>query len=238
MAPLIPDSTTDARLAGLERFIESYLGPRRPEYGATEADVGSVAMPAPLQRFFRFAGRWPGHNPLTPYVNRFCIQDTLAGIVGKAYAPALREMDGRVVFVWENQGVWVAATERAGDDPPVWISEDCSHREARQVWRQLDNPLSHFLVSFALQELLHGSHVVAVAPAALEVFQQAGMPVVPAWIRGEYAWDIDRPSYYLAGGRFLVRRALDEDNGDDWYACIDPAGAGVLKALGLPSDIE
>jgi len=237
MEPLIPDTITDARMTGLERLLERYLGPRRPEFGATDVEVRSIEMPAPLQRFFRFAGRWPGHNPQAPFANRFCVQDMLAGIAAKEYAPALRLMDNRLVFVWENQGVWVAATERAGVDPPVWITEECSHRETRQVWRQLEQPLSHFLVSFVLQEVMFGSERVAVAPGALEKFETAGLSVEPVWIRGEYAWDIDRPSYFLVGERFLVRRALDEADGDDWYGCKDAAGADVLTSLGLPAEI-
>ena len=237
MEPLIPDSTTDARMSGLERFLERYLGPRRPEFGTPDDEVRSVEMPRPLQRFFRFAGRWPGHNPQTPFANRFCVQDTLAGIVGREYAPAMQVMDDRLVFVWENQGVWVAATERAGVDPPVWITEECSHRETRRVWRRLDNPLSHFLVSFVLQEVMFGSELVAVASGALEKFAEAGLSVEPVWVRGEYAWDIDRPSYFLVGDRFFVRRAPDEADGDDWYGCKDAAGADALASLGLPAAI-
>jgi hypothetical protein len=238
MEPLIPDSTTDARMASLERFLERYLGPRRPEYGASENEVRSIQMPASLQRLFRFAGRWPGQTSWTPYANRFCVQDVLGAIIPKEYAPALQLMDNRLVFVWENQGVWVAATEPAGVDPPVWITEKCSHREARQIWRQLEKPLSHFLVSFVLQEVLFSSAIVAVAPGALETFAEAGLPGEPVWIRGEYAWEIDRPSYFLVGERFLVRRAPGEDCGDDWYGCEDAAGTDVLTSLGLPAQIQ
>ena len=165
MKPLIPDSTTDARMTGLELFLERYLGARRPEFGASDDEVRSIEMPAALGRFFKFAGRWPGHNPQTPFVNRFCMQDMLCGIVGRGYAPALQVMDDRLVFVWENQGVWVAATEQADADPPVWISENCSHREAVKEWRQLEKPLSHFLVSFVLQEVMFGSEILEIGRA-------------------------------------------------------------------------
>jgi hypothetical protein len=123
MEPLIGDSTVDARMSGLEHFLQRYLGPRRPEFGASADEVRSIEMPDPLQRFFSFAGRWPGHNPQTPFVNRFCMQDMLCAIAENQGAPTLQYLDNRLVFVWENQGVWVAATKRAGDDPPVWITE-------------------------------------------------------------------------------------------------------------------
>lgn len=237
MEQLIPDSGTDARMSGLEKFLERYLGPRRPDFGATEDEIRSIEMPHPLQRFFRFAGRWPGHDPRTPFANRFCMQDKLAGFSKKEYAPTLEIMDSLLVFVWENQGVWVAATERVGMDPPVWISEECSHRESRQIWRELDNPLSHFLVSFVLQEVMFGSELLAAAPGAMSKFENSGLAIEPVWIRGEYAWDIDRPSFYLVGDRFLVRCAPLEADGDEWYGCKDVAGADILTSLGLPTAI-
>lgn len=237
MEPIIPDTTTDARMAALEQFLQRYLGPRRPEFGTPEDDVQSIEMPAPLRRFFRFAGRWPGHNPRTPYANRFCMQDSLCAIREKEYAPALQLMDNLLVFVWENQGVWVAATERTGIDAPVWISENCSHRNAVKEWRRLEKPLSHFLVSFVLQEVMFGSEILAVAPGALARFEEAGVKTEPVWISGEYTWGIDRPSYFLAGEHFLVRCASDEADGDDWYGCNSSTGAQMLTSLGLPTQI-
>ncbi len=237
MAQIIPDTNTDARMAALERFLQRYLGPRRPEFGTPEDELQTIEMPTPLLRFFRFAGRWPGHNPRTPYANRFCMQDTLCALRKNEYAPTLQLMDNLLVFVWENQGVWVAATERAGADPPVWISENCSHREAVKEWRKLEKPLSHFLVSFVLQEVMFGSKLLAVAPGALAKFEESGVKIEPVWINGEYACDIDRPSYFLAGESFLVRRAPDEADGDDWYGCKDSTGAELLQSLGLPTQI-
>jgi hypothetical protein len=162
----------------------------------------------------------------------------LGAIRRKEYAPTLQLMDNLLVFVWENQGVWVAATERAGADPPVWISENCSHREPVKQWRQLEKPLSHFLVSFVLQELMFGSEILGVAPRALAKFEEAGVKTAPVWINGEYAWDTYRPSYFLAGESFLVRRAPDEADGDDWYGCNSSAGAELLTSLGLPRQIS
>jgi hypothetical protein len=47
--------------------------------------------------------------------------------------------------------------------------------------------LSHFLVSFVLQELMFGSELLAAAPGVLETLEGAGLPVEPVWIKGEYA---------------------------------------------------
>jgi hypothetical protein len=237
MKPIIPDTNTDARMTALEQFLQRYLGPRRREFGETENEIQSVEMPDPLRRFFKFAGRWPGHNPSTPYANRFCMQDKLCAIRKKEYALELQLMDNLLVFVWENQGVWWAATERTGEDPPVWISENCSHRNPVREWRRLEKPLSHFLVSFVLQELMFGSEILSVAPGALERFEESGVKVEPVWIDGEYAWDFDRPSYFLADQRFLVRRAPNEADSDDWYGCNSSADGELLTSLGLPSHI-
>lgn len=170
-------------------------------------------------------------------MNRFCMQDNLCAITKNQWAPVLETMDGRLVFVRENQDVWVAATEHAGDDPPIWVTEQCSHRNEQPVWRQLEKPLSHFLVSFVLQEVLFGSEFLSTFPNALEMFEQAELSVEPLWVRGEYACDIDRPSYFLVGERLLVRRAPKEANGEDWYACNGEMGARMLQSLGLPTSM-
>ncbi|MBV9561032.1 MAG: hypothetical protein JOY90_11325 [Bradyrhizobium sp.] len=101
MEALIDDSTADARMSGLERFLQRHLGPRQPEFGA---------------------------------------------------------------------------------------SKDRSRT---------------FLVGFVL--LLFGSELLAAAGGALKRFEMRGCRT--GVDQGEYAWEIDRPSYFRGGGRFLVRRA-------------------------------
>ena len=234
MEPFIPDSTTDDRMSGLERLLQRYLGPRQPEFGATEDQIRSIEMPEPLQRFFRFAGRWPSQ---TSRVNRFCNQDDLGAITETEFSPKLQYMDDRLAFVWENQGVWVAATDPTGVDPPVWIAEDYDHK-TEPTWWKIGNPLSHFLVSFVLQELLFGSEFVAVAPGAMRKFEQAGLPIEPVWIKGEYAWNYGCLSYFFVGEQFLVRRSSDKADGKDWYACRNRKGAELLTSLGLPTSIR
>jgi hypothetical protein len=85
---------------------------------------------------------------------------------------------------------------------------------------------------------MFGCELLAVAPGAMGKFEKAGLPVEPVWIRGGYAWGINRPSYFLVGEQFLVRQAPGEADGDDWYGCRDPMGADLLKSLGLPTAIR
>jgi hypothetical protein len=92
-------------------------------------------------------------------------------------------------------------------------------------------------VSFVLQELMFGSEILAVAPGAVEKFEKAGLSVELVWKRGEYAYGIDRPSYFLADEHFLVRRAPNEADGDDWYGCNTSTGGELLTSLGLPKQI-
>ncbi len=55
------------------------------------------------------------------------------------------------------------------------------------------------------------------------------------WLNGEYAWGIERSSFFLVGERFLVRRWPELADDDDWYGCKDAAGAAVLSSIGLPT---
>jgi hypothetical protein len=55
-------ATADERMAELERFIEWWYGPRKPEYGTPADEL--YDLPAPLRRFYAFAGRWPSPDPV------------------------------------------------------------------------------------------------------------------------------------------------------------------------------
>jgi hypothetical protein len=79
--------------------------------------------------------------------------------------------------------------------------------------------------------------VPALAESARRISPRAACQLSRCGSGREYAWDIDRPSYFL-GERFLVRRAPDEADGEDWYGCKDGVGAGVLTSLGLPTQIR
>ena len=232
----IPNTSADARLTGLELFLERWLGPRRAEYGEPPERLAKMELPDPLRRFYAFAGRWPPASP--PYsANCFCVQDRFLPLDPHPWGNVYRS-GPYLVFVAENQGVWHVATLPSGEDPSVWISEDCSHRTSSPTWRRLENPLSHFLVTFVLQEIVFSSRLVACCEDALSAFASAGCVIEPIWLNGEFAWPDVRHSYFLVDRRILLNRptgniALD----DQWYGSNDPAAVEFVERLGLPSKI-
>ncbi len=236
MTRQIPDTTADARLTGLELFLESWLGPRRPEYGESAENLAKMELPGSLHRFYAFAGRWPPAFP--PYcANRFHVQDRFLPLDPHPWGNVHRS-GPYLVFAAENQGVWQVATLPTGEDPKVWISENCSHRTPNPTWRTLEDPLSHFLVTFVLQETMFSSKFLACREGALSVFATAGLEVEPVWLNAEFAWPGFQHSYFLVDGRILLRRdtgdvALD----DQWYGFNDPAAAEFVERLKLPSTI-
>jgi hypothetical protein len=233
----IPDTTADTRLTYLERFLEFWLGPHRPEYGEPAENLAKLELPGSLRRFYAFAGRWP--PSFHPYcANRFHVQDRFLPLDPGPWGNVYRS-GPYLVFVAENQGVWKVATLPEGNDPSVWVSEDCSHRTSSPTWRTLENPLSHFLVTFVLQETIFGSEFLACHENALSAFANAGCAVEPIWLDAEFVYPDLRHSYFLVDRRILLRRdtgdvALD----DQWYGFNDPAAAEFVEKLELPSKIR
>src|SRR5262245_43947607 len=80
----------------LERFIEFWCGPRRPEYGEPPEALQKLPLPDPLRRLYAFAGRWPPINKDYHYVGHiFGAQDALVALDKLQYLD-----DGKVVFLW------------------------------------------------------------------------------------------------------------------------------------------
>ena len=227
----IQNTSTDARLTGLEQFLEFWLGPRHPEYGEPADSLSKIELPDPLRRFYAFAGRWPPAFP--PYcMNRFGKQDRFLPLEPGPHG-SVRRSGAYIVFLAENEGGWAAATLPSGNDPDVWVSEDDSTPVA--TWRRLTNPLSHFLVTFVLQELMFGSDFGDCHEEALAVLANAGCTVEPIWLNAEYAYEEMRHSYFLVDGRILVRRDIGNlTPGYQWYGFNDNAVANLLEGLHLP----
>src|SRR5947207_5092214 len=109
-----PDA--DQRMAELERFIEFWYGPRRPEFGEKDVCRLRPDLPGSLRRFYTFAGRWP--SPDSAGGEEFFY----IGQGGHHLLP-LDQVgptdDGRLRFFMGYQGDWDGLTTPGEPDPPV-----------------------------------------------------------------------------------------------------------------------
>jgi hypothetical protein len=231
----IPDTTADERLNGLEAFLEFWLGPRRPEYGEPVETLETLHLPSVLRRFYAFAGRWP---PAFPRYcsSRFGKQDRFLPLEPDSWG-SVHRAGPYVVFAAENQGGWSVATLAEGEDPIVVVSEDCCDGTDSGQWRRLERPLSHFLVTFVLQETLFSSQWIACRENAWQVFEAAGCPIETVWLDGEYASPHARQSYCLVDGQVLLRRDTDDD-AFQLYAVRDAQGSALVQRLNLPDPMS
>ena len=90
------------RLDELERFLEFWYGPRRPEYGEPQKRLRKLPLPYPLRRFYAFAGRWPSPHP-------WYRGDTFYEGHGGHHLQPLQDVkvlpSGRLSFLMEYQGI-------------------------------------------------------------------------------------------------------------------------------------
>lgn len=92
------------RLATIRAFVEYWWGPLRAEDGVPASELAGRELPDPLRWYLSIAGRRTD----------VFVQNRLLGL------DQLTLKDDRLVFSYENQGVWEAATATLGEDPPVW----------------------------------------------------------------------------------------------------------------------
>ena len=125
----------------LERFTRFWAYTLKDDeaYGVSDERLALVELPKPLRTLYRFAGSLE---------NIFSHQDRLVPF------ECLQTDNGKLIFVWENQGVWSIATEMTGDDPNVYIKEDGDDYEL------LDSSLARFIVTFCLHEMVFGLSLI------------------------------------------------------------------------------
>jgi hypothetical protein len=173
----------------LERFTNWWFGDSNGEYGVAEERLSKVSLPTPLRRLYGFAGEWPGGI----FESIFSHQDHLVPF------ECLSVRDGKLIFVFENQGVWKCGTEQEGDDPPVWISID------GDAWNFLCDSLAQFLVTFCLHESIYGAPVSSAINNIQEILQSSQKFEVPLWLDGPYPScnGVDKLSFHIIEGRIL-----------------------------------
>ncbi len=139
--------TTAKRMEMLERFIALWHGPRLECYGAT----GEMAapLPKPLDRLYRFAGRWPSpDSELDSYFYQGAAYHHLQSPDGVDLTS-----DGKLEFYMEYQGDWTLVTLPSKRDPPVWIRGSWFDPETGDQIKgeqKLDIPLSACLINHVL----------------------------------------------------------------------------------------
>ena len=216
----------------MSSFWSNFWG-RGAEFGASEADLQSLQLPrhCSVSSVLQDAGRDITPQPLSK-IDSACRGSTVCDHAEGIRSAAANFGQSAGLRVRESGLLGRSNRNRWRRSARVWISEDCSHRTDRVVWRQLEKPLSHFLVSFVLQEVMFGPISGSFQQKHLEKLQEAGLSVVSLWIDGEYANCWSQSSYYWIEEQVLLRRAPDE-GWDDFYGCKDESGKERLIALGL-----
>jgi hypothetical protein len=180
--------------ARLEAFISRWHGWRRSWFGVAQEKIQQIKLPKPLAWLYGFAGEWHGRYYWDTLLGN---QDCLIKFED------LFILDGKLVFVSENQGVWQVGTDSAGDDPPVWTRLD------ERPWQPLDDSLTRFLVTFVLHETACGCRHFASADDVIGELTEAGMHVSPLWLDHPYPaffeGNAGRPlTFHVANGKYLV----------------------------------
>lgn len=175
----------------LERFTRWWFAaPDEDDTGVSPERLELVDIPTPLKRLYSFAGEWPGGT----WESIFSHQDHLAPF------ECLQEKDGKLIFAWENQGVWVLATDRTGEDPPVYLAVDDG------PFQLFTNSLSQFLVTFCLHESVFGAASLSAVDDLRSTNTAHNKIPIPLWLDAPYPWALEEPSvvsFYLVDGCVL-----------------------------------
>ena len=185
--PRIEDATdANVRMDALCEFIEFWLGPRQASYGEPLESLAAHDLPMPLRRLYTFAGRWPAWDkkePMEYVVPAFAVQDSLVAL--HSLKP---EQDGKIAFLYENQGVWDCRTLVQGEDPPVWCYGD--QMDETGSWftgeKAVSNSLTRFLTTFVLQEISLGSRLYLCDEGLDDLYASQQDSVIPVWTQGQY----------------------------------------------------
>jgi hypothetical protein len=181
-------------LSSLQFILQQFRGPFRGWHGIAPEKLAQSALPGPLRRLYSFAGNCPGDNP---WASAFSNQDNLCPF------ELIRFENERLVFAWENQGVWCCGTLAEGKDPPVWVRFD------EPAWIPLCDSLAQFLVTFCLQELVFGSSFLGHMENVSAVCERHGKSVMALWLNGPFPspfndGPVRQRSFHLVDGRTLI----------------------------------
>jgi hypothetical protein len=188
----------EERLWVLRQLIKYWHGPVRPEDGLIERELEGLAIPYPLQWWYRWAGR------RTEIMSG---QNQLLGPDGLYVA------DGLLVFYGENQWCYQWATLPDGDDPPVYGRES-----AHQPWEPEGITLSEHLILACLFEAVtcHSPYGAAASwleePVLNRIIEH--IPPIPV---NPWRWP-EATRFYAKGGAFMYSAFNIEIDGKAGYS--------------------
>jgi hypothetical protein len=197
-------TTVHDRLRVLERLVNYWHGPIRPEDGMIDADIGGFPLPMPLEWWYRWAGR---RAEVLSRQNWLFIPHDWLQERGQLILD-----QGRLIFYAENQGVYQWSTLPAGEDPPVF-----GRYEEKEQWAQEKVTLSEHLILACLFEAVI-SHAKYKATAAwLDPRELAQLiQIIPPVAVGPWRW-VD--SYFFARqGAFMCACANGTEHYSVWVA--------------------
>lgn len=159
-------------------------------------------LPPGLALLYHNFGNWP-----VPYERQWVPPDWTPGLFGAQdrLVPLDRvAFSGRIAFVVENQEVWACETLPHALDPPVSLRIAADSNALSEPTIVCDH-LSHFLVSFALQELTIGSpYLACINDFTGDPAQIVEGPLQPLWVNGTYVSERPTHSFYLFRNRILL----------------------------------
>ncbi|WPC39572.1 hypothetical protein [Clostridium sp. JS66] len=123
----------------------------------------------------------------------------------------------------ENQGNWTCEVEANNDNSSVYS-------DAAEVWDEnalgheiVCKSLSHFLITFCLQELVFGSKYVGTINDKFRM-EQILKKSEPLWLNGFYVNKERDHSFYVYDEKILIM-----DYAGFWYACNDESSLHLIK---------
>jgi hypothetical protein len=205
LADLPPGSRPDERWAALTGFLERWHGQSLAE---PPAIPGTTTAPPLLRKML-------GVQALVPDVVRH----------NQLVRPEeLVLEDGKIVFLVENQGVCLWATEPDGDDPRVWYREN----QDRAPWSEERERLSGFLIQAALFEAILHARFGASATALPDDEAEAILALVAPLGAGRWNWGGAR--FFGADGA-LVMTMENGEACDVWLAARTPLALSRFEGL-------
>jgi hypothetical protein len=199
-------TTVHDRLRILQRLVNFWHGPIRPEDGMSEADLTWVPLPLPLRWWYRWAGKRPevmsGQNHL--FVPRD--QERKHG--------QITVTNGRLYFYSENQGVYQWSTLPHGDDPPVF-----GRYEGRGRWANEGISLSEHLILMCLFEAImcHAKYSASATWLVEEKFDAITKNISPLAIR---PWRWLETRFFVGQGAFMCAAENGTANGKKGYSVL------------------